>query len=76
MWWNEDDDILDIIGGAKERLLDANALEAAARGNDDDVLLNAVPYFRVYEWPCVMRAPSISPTWFPSSSKRWTTAGR
>ena len=49
MWWNEDDDILDIIGGAKERLLDADALEATARGNDDDVLLKAVPYFRVYE---------------------------
>ena len=23
MWWNEEQDILDIIGGAKERLLDA-----------------------------------------------------
>ncbi len=49
MWWNEDDDILDIIGGAKERLLDADALEDIARGNDDDVLQKAVPYFRVYE---------------------------
>src|SRR5262245_14712926 len=25
MWWNEETDILDIIGGAKERLLDAEA---------------------------------------------------
>jgi DNA helicase-2/ATP-dependent DNA helicase PcrA len=47
MWWNEDDDILDIIGGAKERLLDAAAFEDAANG--DKVLLRAVPFFRVYE---------------------------
>jgi DNA helicase-2/ATP-dependent DNA helicase PcrA len=48
MWWNEDDDILDIIGGAKERMLDAAALEKAASGHDE-VLRKAVPYFRVYE---------------------------
>jgi hypothetical protein len=33
MYWNEDEDILDIIGAAKERLLDAKAFEASlARG--------------------------------------------
>jgi DNA helicase-2/ATP-dependent DNA helicase PcrA len=48
MGWNEDDDILDIIGGAKERMLDAAALEKAAGGHDE-VLRKAVPYFRVYE---------------------------
>ena len=47
MWWNEDDDILDIIGGAKERLLDAGAFEDAANG--DELLLKAVLFFRVYE---------------------------
>jgi DNA helicase-2/ATP-dependent DNA helicase PcrA len=47
MWWNEDQDILDIIGGAKERLLDADALENAANG--DEMLLKAVSFFRVYE---------------------------
>jgi DNA helicase-2/ATP-dependent DNA helicase PcrA len=48
MWWNEDTDILDIIGGAKERLLDAErfAAEVAA---DDEVLKDAVAFFRVYE---------------------------
>ncbi len=47
MWWNEDQDILDIIGGAKERLMDAAAFERAA--GDDEVLREAVPFFRVYE---------------------------
>jgi hypothetical protein len=28
MWWNEETDILDIIGGAKERLLDAAGFAA------------------------------------------------
>ena len=49
MWWNEDDDILDIIGGAKERLLDADAPGAIADDEDDDTLLKAAEYFRVYE---------------------------
>jgi DNA helicase-2/ATP-dependent DNA helicase PcrA len=48
MYWNEDADILDIIGGAKERLLDAEAF-AAANDPDDEVLTEAVKYFRVYE---------------------------
>ena len=39
MWWNEDQDILDIIGGAKERLVDAAAFERAA--GDDEVLKEA-----------------------------------
>jgi DNA helicase II / ATP-dependent DNA helicase PcrA len=47
MWWNEDQDILDIIGGAKERLLDAAAFERAA--GDDEVLREAAVFFRVYE---------------------------
>ena len=47
MWWNGEEDILDIIGGAKERLMDAAAFERAA--GDDEALQEAVPYFRVYE---------------------------
>ena len=48
MWWNEETDILDIIGGAKERLLDAASF-AAAIDPDDEVLVEAVKYFQVYE---------------------------
>jgi DNA helicase-2/ATP-dependent DNA helicase PcrA len=48
MWWNEEQDILDIIGGAKERLLDAEAF-AATIDADDNVMIDAVKYFRVYE---------------------------
>ena len=44
--WEQD--ILDIIGGAKERLLDAAAF-AAAIDSDDEALVEAVTYFRVYE---------------------------
>jgi DNA helicase-2/ATP-dependent DNA helicase PcrA len=47
MWWNEETDILDIIGGAKERLLDASF--AAAIDPDDEVLVEAVKYFQVYQ---------------------------
>ena len=48
MWWNEETDILDIIGGAKERLLDAKRF-AAQIDADDEVLTEAVEFFRVYE---------------------------
>jgi DNA helicase II / ATP-dependent DNA helicase PcrA len=48
MWWNEEKDILDIIGGAKERLLDADAFAATIR-RDDEVLVEAIKYFRVYQ---------------------------
>src|SRR5262250_245680 len=48
MYWNEDADILDIIGGAKERMLDSEAF-AANIDPDDEVLTEAVKYFRVYE---------------------------
>lgn len=48
MWWNEDTDILDIIAGAKERLLDAKGFAAGIEG-DDEVLRNAVEFFKVYE---------------------------
>jgi DNA helicase II / ATP-dependent DNA helicase PcrA len=48
MWWNEEDDILDIISGAKERLLDAAGF-AAEIGSDDEVLRRAVAFFRAYE---------------------------
>jgi DNA helicase-2/ATP-dependent DNA helicase PcrA len=48
MWWNEEVDILDIIGAAKERMLDA---EAFARESDlkAEILREAVAYFEVYE---------------------------
>ena len=48
MWWNEETDILDIIAGAKERLLDAEGFAAEIDG-DNEVLANAVEFFRVYE---------------------------
>jgi len=48
MWWNEEDDILDIITGAKERLLDAAGF-AAEIDPSDEVLRRAVEFFRVYE---------------------------
>jgi ATP-dependent DNA helicase UvrD/PcrA len=48
MYWNEDADILDIIGGAKERMLNSEAF-AANIDPDDEVLTEAVKYFRVYE---------------------------
>jgi DNA helicase-2/ATP-dependent DNA helicase PcrA len=48
MWWNEEDDILDIIGGAKERLLDAEKF-AAEVDPTDEVMVRAVDFFKVYE---------------------------
>jgi len=48
MWWNEEQDILEIIGGAKERMLNAAAFEAAI-DTEIEVLVEAVRYFRVYE---------------------------
>ena len=41
MWWNEEADILEIIGGAKERLLDAERF-AATVDPDDDMMIEAV----------------------------------
>jgi DNA helicase-2/ATP-dependent DNA helicase PcrA len=48
MWWNEEIDILDIIAGAKERLLDASGF-AAQIDDDNEILGNAVEFFKVYE---------------------------
>jgi DNA helicase-2/ATP-dependent DNA helicase PcrA len=48
MWWNEEEDILDIIGGAKERLLDAKQF-ADQSDPDNEVLARAVAFFKVYE---------------------------
>jgi DNA helicase-2/ATP-dependent DNA helicase PcrA len=48
MWWNEETDILDIIAGAKERLLDAAGF-AAEIEPEDEVLRRAVEFFRIYE---------------------------
>ncbi|HEY7244328.1 MAG TPA: ATP-dependent helicase [Xanthobacteraceae bacterium] len=48
MWWNEETDILDIIMGAKERLLSAERF-AAEIDPGDEVLASAVAFFRVYE---------------------------
>ena len=48
MWWNEETDILDIIAGAKERLLDAEGF-AAQIDKNDEVLAAAAEFFRVYE---------------------------
>jgi DNA helicase II / ATP-dependent DNA helicase PcrA len=48
MWWNEDADILEIIAGAKERLLDAASFAAEIQP-DDELLRRALEFFRVYE---------------------------
>ncbi|UDL96015.1 ATP-dependent helicase [Lichenihabitans sp. PAMC28606] len=48
MFWNEDQDILDVIGAAKEQLLDAAAFEASLKP-DDTIGKAAVPFFRIYE---------------------------
>jgi DNA helicase II / ATP-dependent DNA helicase PcrA len=48
MWWNEEADILDIIGRSKERLLDAAGF-AAEIDSDDEALHRAVAFFHVYE---------------------------
>ena len=48
MWWNEEIDVLDVISGAKERLQDAESFAATIDPNDD-VLRNAVEFFKVYE---------------------------
>lgn len=48
MYWNEDENILDIIGSAKERLLDARTFEALLdRG--DEVGRSAVEFSPVNE---------------------------
>src|SRR5436309_1258799 len=41
MWWNEEADILEIIGGAKERLLDAAGFAAEVE-SDDEMLRRAI----------------------------------
>ena len=52
MWWNEEMDILDIIDGMKERLVDAAAfadLLAAPKAPFPGYFSEALQYFRVYE---------------------------
>jgi DNA helicase II / ATP-dependent DNA helicase PcrA len=48
MWWNEEDDILDIIGGAKERLIDARQFADEINPNDE-VQARAADFFKIYE---------------------------
>jgi DNA helicase II / ATP-dependent DNA helicase PcrA len=52
MWWNEEIDILDIIDGMKERLIDAAGFaRLVAEGKDDlpDCYPKALPFFTIYE---------------------------
>ncbi|MEO5374623.1 MAG: ATP-dependent helicase [Alphaproteobacteria bacterium] len=52
MWWNEEMDILDIIGGAKERMIDAAAFARMVEEKKDDLpesYAKAVPYYSFYE---------------------------
>lgn len=53
MWWRETGDILDIIGNAKERLLDAQTFEdeimADPQRSGDRTWLEAIRYFQVYQ---------------------------
>ena len=48
MFWNDEGDILDIIAGAKEQLLDAARYERGL-AQDDDVGRRAAEFFTVYE---------------------------
>jgi len=48
MFWNDEGDILDIIAGAKEQLLDARRY-AKGRARDDEVGHRAAEFFTVYE---------------------------
>lgn len=48
MYWNDEGDILDIIAGAKEQLLDARAF-AKALARDDEAGHRAAEFFAVYE---------------------------
>ncbi len=48
MFWNDEGDILDIIAGAKEQLLDA-ARYAKGLAGDDEVGRRAADFFKVYE---------------------------
>ena len=48
MFWNDEGDILDIIAGAKEQLLDATRY-AKALASDDEVGRRAADFFKVYE---------------------------
>ncbi len=48
MYWNDEGDILDLIAGAKEQLLDAGAY-ARSLARDDDVGHRAAEFFAVYE---------------------------
>ena len=48
MYWNDEGDILDIIAGAKEQLLDARAY-ARSLARDDEVGHRASEFFTVYE---------------------------
>ena len=48
MFWNDEGDILDIIAGAKEQLLDA-ARYAEGLASDDEVGRRAADFFKVYE---------------------------
>ena len=48
MYWNDEGDILDIISGAKEQLLDAQSYRRAL-ARDDEVGHRAAEFFAVYE---------------------------
>ena len=48
MYWNDEGDILDIIAGAKEQLLDARTY-ARSLARDDEVGHRAAEFFTVYE---------------------------
>jgi DNA helicase-2/ATP-dependent DNA helicase PcrA len=48
MYWNDEGDILDIIAGAKEQLLDAQSYRRAL-ARDDEVGHRAAEFFAVYE---------------------------
>ncbi len=48
MFWNDEGDILDIIAGAKEQLLDAASFAKRLAG-DDEVGRRAADFFKVYE---------------------------
>jgi hypothetical protein len=52
MWWNEEIDIIDLIGGMKERLIDAAGFARMVGDKSDELRAYypaAVEFFNVYE---------------------------
>ena len=72
MWWYEEVDILEIITGAKERLLDATSFAATIDKSDEVVALARWSSSGSTRAPSSKRAPSTLPIWCRLWLERWT----